>query len=75
MGGLGRHGGFTPAEGCMFGAVILFVILLVAMLYLAYVRFRNPPVPPAPTGPAASTWPAPDAAPPAITVGLRVHLA
>lgn len=37
----------------MFGAVALFVVLLVAMLYLAFVRFRNPPQPraaPAPVG-------------------------
>jgi hypothetical protein len=37
----------------MFGAVALFIVLLVAMLYLAFVRFRNPPQPraaPAPVG-------------------------
>ena len=37
----------------MFGAVALFIVLLVAMLYLAFVRFRNPPQPraaPSPVG-------------------------
>ena len=29
----------------MFTAVILFVILLVAMLVIAFNRFRNPPMP------------------------------
>ncbi len=37
-------------QGCLFGAVGLFVILLVLMIALAYVRFRegtaNPPQPP-----------------------------
>lgn len=43
-----RRGGITPAEGCMFGAVLLFVLLLLAILYIAFMRFRNPP-PPTPT--------------------------
>lgn len=38
-----RRGGITPAEGCMFAAVGLFVILLIAILLIAYMRFRNPP--------------------------------
>lgn len=34
----------------MFSAVGLFVILLLAMLYVAFIRFRNPPgVNPQPT--------------------------
>lgn len=40
-------GGSRILQGCLFGAVALFVILLVVMVVLAYVRFReetaNPP--------------------------------
>lgn len=42
----------------MFGAVALFVVLLLVMLYLAFVRFRNPPQPratPTPVGVHAPT--------------------
>lgn len=38
----------------MFAAVILFVILLVAMLILAFVRFRDPPVAPDTPRPAGA---------------------
>lgn len=43
-----RRGGITPAEGCMFAAVALFVLLLIAMLYIAFIRFRDPRLPPGP---------------------------
>ena len=49
-----RRGGITPAEGCMFGAVALFVILLLAILYIAFLRFRNPPAPTPTPVPAAA---------------------
>ena len=49
-----RGGGITPAEGCMFAAVALFVILLLTILYIAFMRFGNPP--------AASPTRAPEAA-------------
>ena len=55
-----RRGGITPAEGCMFGAVALFVILLLAILYIAFIRFRSPPVPtPTPAPAAAVAAPSP----------------
>ena len=55
-----RRGGITPAEGCMFGAVGLFVILLLAILYIAFMRFRSPPPPtPVPAPAAAVVAPAP----------------
>lgn len=47
------NGGFTVAEGCMFGAVLLFIVLLVVMLYIGFVRFGNPP-PPSEAPPALS---------------------
>ena len=59
-----RKGGITPAEGCMFTAVALFVILLVAMLVIVYVRFRDPPMPsvaPPPAARAVPSSPAPSA--------------
>lgn len=37
------EGGYTIAEGCMFVAVILFVVLLVVMLYVGFQRFGDPP--------------------------------
>jgi hypothetical protein len=65
----------------MFGAVALFVVLLVAMLYLAFVRFRNPPQPraaPAPVGvhrvaEHSLAWAAADA--PLRLAGDAVHAA
>jgi hypothetical protein len=44
-------------QGCLFGAVALFVVLLIAILYLAYQRFREGTAPrgPAPV-PAAVQW-------------------
>lgn len=29
----------------MFAAVVLFVVLLLGMLYIAFIRFRDPPMP------------------------------
>ena len=52
-----RKGGITPAEGCMFTAVALFVILLLAMLIIVYVRFRDPPMPSVAPPPAARAMP------------------
>lgn len=56
-----RRGGITPAEGCMFGAVVLFVILLVGILYIAFMRFRNPPTPTPRPAPGAAVASPPDA--------------
>lgn len=55
-----RRGGITPAEGCMYAAVVLFVILLVSMLFIAYLRFGDPP-------------PAAEAPPPAALVNPRAQ--
>lgn len=57
-----QRGGITPAEGCMFGAVALFVILLLGILYIAFMRFGNPPpARPVPPPPAALLRFVPDA--------------
>ena len=34
-------GGSRAVQGCLFGAVALFAVLLVVMLLLAYQRFRE----------------------------------
>jgi hypothetical protein len=46
-----RRGGFSPAEGCLFLAVILFVGILVAVGIIAFFRFQEPPgnLPPRPS--------------------------
>ena len=45
----GADPGQQPAgcgvQGCLAAAVALFVILLVAMLYIAVIRFSSPPQP------------------------------
>jgi hypothetical protein len=38
-----ERGGISPAEGCMFLAMILFAILLIGLLTVAFFRFREPP--------------------------------
>ena len=43
-------------HGCLFGAVALFVAMLIGMLYLGYVQFQN------------NTHPADDANAPATTL-------
>lgn len=35
--------GFSAAEGCMFAAVGLFAILLIVLVYIAALRFRDRP--------------------------------
>lgn len=35
-----RTGGSSAVTGCLFGAVALFVLLLVGLLFLAYGQFR-----------------------------------
>jgi hypothetical protein len=44
-----RPGGSWAVQGCLFGAVALFAILLLVMIFLAYQRFREQTS--APTGP------------------------
>jgi len=44
-----RVEGSRAVQGCLFGAVALFVILLVVMLFLAYQRFREQTSTPRPT--------------------------
>lgn len=34
-------GGSCALQGCLFGAVALFVVMLIGMLYLAFVRFQE----------------------------------
>lgn len=55
-----RRGAITPAEGCMFFAVALFVVLLLGLLYIAFMRFGDPP-PPSEAAPV--TWSVPAGAP------------
>lgn len=38
-----RSGGITPAEGCMFLAMLLFAGLLITLLVLAVFRFQDRP--------------------------------
>lgn len=38
-----ERGAITPAEGCMFGAMALFAILLVALLVIVVLRFSRDP--------------------------------
>jgi hypothetical protein len=38
-----RGGWISGAEGCMFLAVLLFALLLIALLILVYVRFDERP--------------------------------
>lgn len=42
--------GFSPAEGCLFLAVLLFVGILIAVGVIAFFRFQEPPgnLPPRP---------------------------
>ena len=49
-----NRGGFTPAEGCMVFAVAFFVALLLALLFIGFFRFQEPPgnLPPRPAGPS-----------------------
>jgi len=44
-----RVEGSRAVQGCLFGAVALFVILLVVMVFLAYQRFREETSTPRPT--------------------------
>lgn len=49
-----RPGGSWAVQGCLFGSVALFAILLVVLVFLAYTRFREqtqqPPPPPPTSG-------------------------
>lgn len=58
-----ERGAITPAEGCLFGAVALFGALFLAMVYIAFLRFREPPA-----GPPG----APSGAPRSSAVGYRL---
>ena len=50
--------GFTPVQGCLLAAVILFVLLLGISIVLAYRQFRENTAPSTPTA-----WADPAAAP------------
>jgi hypothetical protein len=57
-----RPGGSWALQGCLFGSVALFVILLIVLVVLAYGRFREhtaQPPPDAPTGFHYPTMPPP----------------
>ena len=60
----------------MFGAVVLFVVLLLGMLYIAFLRFRDPPMPtPRPSTVGIVSPLAPGATgvtPPNLPTGLHV---
>ncbi len=36
-----QRGGSSAVQGCLFGAVALFVFLLVVLIFLAYGQFRT----------------------------------
>jgi hypothetical protein len=38
-----QRGAISAAEGCLFAAMALFAILLVALLVIAVLRFSHPP--------------------------------
>jgi hypothetical protein len=38
-----ERGAVSAAEGCIFAAVALFVLLLIALLVIAAIRFSHPP--------------------------------
>jgi hypothetical protein len=44
-----RPGGSWALQGCLFGAVGLFIVLLIVMLFLAFSRFREHTADPAPS--------------------------
>lgn len=43
-----RPGGTIALQGCLFGSVALFVVMLLLLLVLAYRRFREHTADPAP---------------------------
>ncbi len=38
-----ERGAVSGAEGCMFGAMLLFGLLLLGLLVVAFFRFQEPP--------------------------------
>lgn len=66
-----RPGGSWVLQGCLFGAVGLFVILLGTMIFLAYARFRAQTAPPATPEPEPVPA-APAAAGPAAGAGFTL---
>ena len=38
-----ERGAISGAEGCMFFAMLLFAVLLIGLLVVAFFRFREPP--------------------------------
>jgi hypothetical protein len=52
--GVERTGGSRAVQGCLIGAVLLFVLLLAAMVFLAYARMRDRTAPEA--EPTIAIW-------------------
>lgn len=52
----GSTGGGCGVQGCLFAAVALFVVLLIALLVISVIRFSSPPQPRfgMPTSPGAA---------------------
>jgi hypothetical protein len=38
-----ERGAISPVEGCLFAAMAVFAILLIALLVIAVLRFSHPP--------------------------------
>jgi hypothetical protein len=38
-----ERGAISPVEGCLFAAMAIFAILLIALLVIAVLRFSHPP--------------------------------
>jgi hypothetical protein len=64
--GADRPGGSWAVQGCLFGSVALFVVLLATMIVLAYSRFRAATAPP-PAAPVPGSFQHPH--PPAVAAG------
>ncbi len=61
-----QRGAISGAEGCMFLAMLLFAVLLIGVLAVAFFRFQEPP-----TGPSmpATGYQSPVASPARLAAG------
>lgn len=64
--------GSRVVQGCLFGAVFAFVLLLAVMLVLAYLRFREFTAPDGPASQPSPTSAAPAQATPKVAAWMVV---